>query len=65
MRKRCGLSESELAEKVGVPAATVWIWLHKIKALSGVLNISKSFHRASKVTLLVLAAVAPIAGALR
>ena len=62
-RKRCGLSECELAEKVGVPPATLWIWLHNIKAFNGVLNIAKSLYCAAKVTLLVLTAATLITSA--
>lgn len=49
--KRYGLSGYELVR---------WTWQYEIKSFNAVLNIPKSFHRASKVTLLVLAAVASI-----
>ena len=39
-RKRCGLSERELAEKIGVSQSTLWIWLHNVNGFPH----SKSFN---------------------
>lgn len=49
-RNRCGFSVAELAEKIGVSQATLWIWLHNTKGFPDPKSFNdEHVHRLGKI----------------